>query len=140
MLFVHGYDTLHFLLVNFFLEESAIRVWGYMLLNSCPVKQCEKEEGTGCRNLYQFCKSPQFCIFSTIKLLYKLLYNFSALFRLELTFIGFYGVLLEFEKRKSVNMQEINSKLWIMGRIMEGAKGFIFIMKMMSFPFEIEAS
>jgi len=39
-----------------------------------------------------------------------------------LNFIGFYGVLLEFEKRMSVNMQEINSKLWIMGRITEGAK------------------
>jgi len=38
-----------------------------------------------------------------------------------LNFIGFYGVLLEFEKRMSVNMQEINSKLWIIGRIMEGA-------------------
>jgi len=47
--------------------------------------------------------------------------NFSALFRLKLNFIGFYGVLLEFEKRISVNMQEINSKLWIMGWIMEGA-------------------
>jgi len=39
-----------------------------------------------------------------------------------LNFIGFYGVLLEFEKRMSVNMQEINSKLRIMGWIMEGAK------------------
>ena len=39
-----------------------------------------------------------------------------------MNFIGFYGVLLEFEKRMSVNMQEINSKPWIMGRIMEGAK------------------
>ena len=38
-----------------------------------------------------------------------------------MNFIGFYGVLLEFEKRMGVNMQEINSKLWIMGRIMEGA-------------------
>ena len=40
---------------------------------------------------------------------------------LELNFIGFYGVLLEFGQRMSVNMQEINSKPWIMGRIMEGA-------------------
>ena len=47
--------------------------------------------------------------------------NFSALFRLELNFIAFYDVLLEFEKRMCVNMQEINSKPWIMGRIMEGA-------------------
>jgi len=39
-----------------------------------------------------------------------------------LNFIGFYGILLEFEKRMNVNMKEINSKLWIMGRIMEGAK------------------
>ena len=29
------------------LEESAIRVWGCMLLKSCPVKQREIEEGTG---------------------------------------------------------------------------------------------
>ena len=28
----------------------------------------------------------------------------------------------------SVNMQEINSKLWIMGRIMEGAKVFSYQM------------
>ena len=53
--------------------------------------------------------------------------NFSALFRLELNFIGFYGVLLEFEKRMSVNMQEINSKLRIMGWIMEGAKKCITV-------------
>jgi len=39
-----------------------------------------------------------------------------------LNFIAFYDVLLEFEKRMSVNMQEINSKPWIMGLIMEGAK------------------
>ena len=48
--------------------------------------------------------------------LYKLLYEFFG-------FIspGIYGVFLEFEKRMGVNMQEINSKPWIMGRIMEGA-------------------
>jgi len=53
---------------------------------------------------------------------------------LELNFIGFYGVLLEFEKRMSVNMQEINSKLWIMGWIMEGAKCcLIFLSLLLSF-------
>ena len=46
--------------------------------------------------------------------------NFPALFRLELNFIGFYGVLLEFEKRMGVNMQEINSKLWIMVELWRG--------------------
>ena len=48
-----------------------------------------------------------------------------CLFRLELNFICFYGVLLEFEKRMSVNVQEINSKFWIMGRIMEGAMTYL---------------
>ena len=43
-----------------------------------------------------------------------------------MNFIVFYGVLLEFEKRMSVNMQEINSKPWIMGRIMEGANGIFY--------------
>ena len=55
---------------------------------------------------------------------------------LELNFIGFYGVLLEFEKRKrmSVNIQGINSKLWIMGWIMEGAKCcLIFLSLLLSF-------
>ena len=42
-------------------------------------------------------------------------------FRLELDFIDFYGVLLEFVKRMSVNMQEINLEIWIMGRATEGA-------------------
>jgi len=51
-----------------------------------------------------------------------------------LNFIGFYGVLLEFKKRMSVNMQEINSKFWIMGWIMEGAKLLMF------FPLYAQAS
>jgi len=105
------------------------------------------------RNLYQFCKSPQFCPFQQFADHVGNIHGkedgyqdkhrpsqvhrrYSLLRHLLLD----YGVLLEFEKRMSVNMQEINSKLWIMGRIMEEAKGFIFIMKMMWFPFEIEAS
>ena len=47
---------------------------------------------------------------------------FSASPRLELDFIDFYCVLLEFEKRESLNMQEINLEFWIMGRTTEGAK------------------
>jgi len=47
--------------------------------------------------------------------------NFSVSFRLESDFIYFYCVLLEFEKRMSVNMQEINLDFWIMGRTTEGA-------------------
>ena len=39
-----------------------------------------------------------------------------------MNFIGFYGVLLEFEKRMGVNMQEINSKLWIMVELWRGLK------------------
>jgi len=58
-----------------------------------------------------------------------------------LNFIAFYGVLLEFEKRMSVNMQEINSKLWIMGRIMEGAiKMFIATCLKTSFPLRLDKS
>jgi len=48
--------------------------------------------------------------------------NFSVSFRLKLDFIDFYCVFLEFEKRMSVNMQEINLEFWIMGRTTEGAK------------------
>jgi len=47
--------------------------------------------------------------------------NFSVSFRLKLDFIDFYCVFLEFEKRMSVNMQEINLEFWIMGRTTEGA-------------------
>jgi hypothetical protein len=35
--------------------------------------------------------------------------------------MDFYGVLLQFEKRMSVNMQKINLEFRIMGRITEGA-------------------
>ena len=48
-------------------------------------------------------------------------------FRLELDFIDFYGVLLEFVKRMSVNMQEINLEFWIMGRTTERAKSSDFM-------------
>ena len=47
--------------------------------------------------------------------------NFSVSPRLESNFIDSYCVLFEFEKRMSVNMQEINLKFWIMGRTTEGA-------------------
>ena len=52
--------------------------------------------------------------------------NFSVSPRLESNFIDSYCVLFEFEKRASVNMQEINLKFWIMGCTTEGAIGFIF--------------
>ena len=53
--------------------------------------------------------------------------NFSVLFRLELNFEDFYGVLLQFEKRIDRNMQKINLELWIKGRVTEGAtKGYLF--------------
>ena len=47
---------------------------------------------------------------------------FSASPRLELDFIDFYCVLLEFEKRTNVNMQEINLEFWIKGRTTKGDK------------------
>ncbi len=40
---------------------------------------------------------------------------------MELNFIDFYGVLLQFEKRMSVNIQKIDLEFMIMGRITEGA-------------------
>jgi len=46
-----------------------------------------------------------------------------------LDFIGFYGVLLEFEERMGVNMQEINSKLWIMVELWRGLKNITFFLK-----------
>jgi len=39
--------------------------------------------------------------------------------------MDFYGVLLQFEKRMSVNMQKINLEFRIMGRITEGAEVII---------------
>ena len=62
-------------------------------------------------------------VFFTIKLLCKPPnINSSVSPRLESNFIDSYCVLLEFEKRASVNMQEINLKFWIMGCTTEGAK------------------
>ena len=43
-----------------------------------------------------------------------------------MNFIGFYGVLLEFEKRMGVNMQEINSKLWIMVELWRGLNYIVY--------------
>jgi hypothetical protein len=38
--------------------------------------------------------------------------------------MDFYGVLLQFEKRMSVNIQKIDLEFMIMGRITEGAEIF----------------